>query len=61
LDTVRLIQLFDVTNIRAKHTAHERPFKHNALMIRNLLDGNVVSFAEVRTRFTPPRQPSSDI
>jgi len=49
LDAVRLIPLSDVTNIRAKHTDDETTFIHNALMIRNLLDGNVVLFAGMRT------------
>jgi hypothetical protein len=49
--------LSDVTNIRAKHTDDETTFMHNTLMIRNLLDGNVVSFAEVRT--LPPRPPQA--
>jgi hypothetical protein len=52
--------LSDVTNIRAKHSDDETPFIHNTLMIRNLLDGNVVSFAELRTLPSRPRQATGD-
>jgi hypothetical protein len=52
--------LSDVTNIRAKQTVDETTFMHNTLMIRNLLDGNVVSFAELRTVRPRPPQAACD-